>query len=144
MLQRSDSIIINVVCSIMVPFIQIFGIYVVFFAHYGAGGGFQGGVILAVGIILQRLYLGPEASYRKFPAQTALVLAGGGMLAYVLAGLVPVFLGGAFLDYAYFPIPGLSGASLRYISVYVIEVFIAAGVFGTLVLMFDVIAGGSE
>ncbi len=144
MLQRSDSMIVNVVCSIMVPFIQIFGIYVVFFAHYGAGGGFQGGVILAVSIILQRLYLGREASYRKFPARTALALAAGGMLAYVLAGLVPVLSGGAFLDYAYFPIPGLSGATLRYISVYVVEVFIAAGVFGTLVLMFDVIADGSE
>ncbi len=144
MLQRSESIIVSVICSIMVPFIQIFGIYVVFYAHYGAGGGFQGGVILAVSIILQRLYLGREASFSKFPAQTALVLAAGGMLAYVLAGFIPVIAGSGFLDYAYFPIPGLSGATLRYISIYAIEVFIAAGVFGTLVLMFDVIAGGSE
>ena len=142
MFQRSGSLIVSVVCSVMIPFIQLFGIYVVVYAHYGAGGGFQGGVILAVSIILQRLYLGQELSHRKFPPQAAAVLAAAGMSAYVLASLVPLLTGGAFLDFSHYPLPGLSGATLRYVSVYIIEGFIAAAVFGTLVFIFDVLAGG--
>ena len=139
--QRYQSIIVQTICSLLIPFIQLFALYVIFHGHYGPGGGFQGGVLLAVSFILQRLYLGTEVSYRKFPPKLAPVFAAIGMLIFVLAGLVPMVIGGAFLDYAYLPIPGISGAELRYLGILIVEVGIGLAVFGTLVLIFDNLIG---
>ena len=40
--QENDSLIIRVASRFMVPFIQLFGLYVVAHGHYSPGGGFQG------------------------------------------------------------------------------------------------------
>ena len=39
----------------VVPFMQIFGLYVIAHGHYSPGGGFQGGVILGASIILMAM-----------------------------------------------------------------------------------------
>ena len=139
--QRYQSIIVQTVCSLLIPFIQLFALYVIIHGHYGPGGGFQGGVLLAVSVILQRLYLGKAASYRKFPPKVAMVAAIVGMLIYVLAGIIPLFIGGSFLDYAYLPIPWVSGAELRSLGILIVEIGIGLAVFGTLVLIFDNLVG---
>ena len=139
--QRYQSIIIQTICSLLIPFIQLFAIYVILHGHYGPGGGFQGGVLLAVSILLQRLYLGKEVSYQKFPPKLALVLASIGMLIFGLAGIIPLALGGSFLDYAYLPIPWVSGAEMRYLGILIVELGIGLAVFGTLVLIFDNLIG---
>ena len=139
--QHYQSIIVQSICSILIPFIQLFGLYVIFHGHYGPGGGFQGGVLLAVSIILQRLYLGEQASHRKFPPNLATALAAVGMLIFVLAGIVAMLTGGSFLDYAYLPIPWIAGAELRSLGILIVEVGIGLAVFGTLVLIFDSLVG---
>lgn len=137
MIDRYESPIVQVVCSVLTPFIQLFALYVIMHGHYGPGGGFQGGVLLAVSIMLSRLYLGKEVSHRNFPPKLAVALAAIGMLLFVLAGLIPMVTGGVFLDYAYLPIPWVSGATLRYLGILIVEMGIALAVFGTLVLVFD-------
>jgi len=144
MIERHESVIVRSVCIVMVPFIQLFGLYVIVHGHYGPGGGFQGGVILAVSIILLRICLGKEVSYKKFPPKLAAVLAPAGMLLFMLIGLIPLATGGMFLDYAYLPIPGISGAALRFLGILIVEVGIGLAVFGTLVLLFDNLAGGKQ
>ena len=139
--QRYQSIIVQTICSLLIPFIQLFALYVIFHGHYGPGGGFQGGVLLAVSIILQRLYLGNEVSYQKFPPKMAPALAAVGMLIFGLAGIIPMVAGGSFLDYGYLPIPWVSGAELRYLGILIVEVGIGLAVFGTLVLIFDNLVG---
>ena len=136
-----QSIIVQTVCSLLIPFIQLFALYVIVHGHYGPGGGFQGGVLLAVSIILQRLYMGREISYRKFSPHLALVLAAVGMLIFVLTGIVTMFTGGSFLDYAYLPITWVSGAELRSLGILIVETGIGLAVFGTLVLIFDNLIG---
>lgn len=138
---QHQSIIVQTVCSLLIPFMQIFGIYVVIHGHYGPGGGFQGGVLLAVSIILQRLYLGREISLKRFPRQLALVLATSGMIIFMLCGLLPMLTGGSFLDYAYLGIPWVSGAELRSLGILIVEIGIGLTVFGTLVVIFDVLVG---
>ena len=138
------SVIVRIVCSIMVPFMQIFALYVVTHGHYGPGGGFQGGVILGASIILQRLYLGREVSHRKFAPNLAMMLGAIGMLIYMLTGLIPMITGGAFLDYGCLPISGATGASLRSLGILIVESSIALTVFGTMVLLFDRLVGGKE
>ncbi|OGO24855.1 MAG: hypothetical protein A2144_04090 [Chloroflexi bacterium RBG_16_50_9] len=137
MIESFKSVIIRIVCSAMIPFMQLFALYVIFHGHYGPGGGFQGGAILGVSIILQRLYLGQEVSYKRFPPKLAPVLGATGMLIYVLVGLLPLATGGSFLDYGHLPIPGISGAPLRSLGILIVEVGIGLSVFGTMVLIFD-------
>ena len=135
------SIIVQTVCSLIIPFIQIFALYVIFHGHYGPGGGFQGGVLLAVSIILQRLYLGEEASFKRFPKALAPSLSAIGMIIFGLAGVLPMLAGGSFLDYGYLVIPGVSGAELRSLGILIVEIGIGLAVFGTLVLIFDNLIG---
>ncbi|MBI2831328.1 MAG: sodium:proton antiporter [Chloroflexi bacterium] len=142
MIERYENVIIDIVCSVMVPLIQLFALYVVVHGHYGPGGGFQGGVLFAVSIILLRLCLGKEASHKKFPPKLAAALAASGMLVYMLTGLAPMAAGGAFLDYGHLPIPGVSGAELRFLGITIVEWSIAFSVCGTMVLLFDVLAEG--
>jgi multicomponent Na+:H+ antiporter subunit B len=138
---RYENVIVQVVCGVLTPFIQLFALYVIFHGHYGPGGGFQGGVLLAVSIMLSRLYLGKEVSHQKFPPKLALALGAIGMLVFALAGVIPMATGGMFLDYEYLPITWVSGASLRHLGILIVEIGIALAVFGTLVLIFDNLIG---
>jgi len=139
--ERYQSIIVQIICSLLIPFIQLFALYVIFHGHYGPGGGFQGGVLLAVSIILQRLYLGTEISYRKFPPKLGPALGAIGMLIFGLTGIIPMLFGGAFLDYGSLPIPWVHGAELRALGILIVEIGIGLAVFGTLVLIFDSLIG---
>ncbi|MFQ5996404.1 MAG: MnhB domain-containing protein [Dehalococcoidales bacterium] len=139
--ERYQSIIVQIICSLLIPFIQLFALYVIVHGHYGPGGGFQGGVLLSVSIILQRLYLGTEVSYQKFPPKLATVFAAIGMLIFGLAGIVPMVTGGSFLDYGNLPIFWVHGAELRALGILIVEIGIGLAVFGTLVLIFDNLVG---
>lgn len=144
MIQKYESIIIEVVCKALVPLIQLFGLYVIVFGHYGPGGGFQGGVILATSVILLRLCLGRERSYQKFPPVLATVLGVSGLLIFVGAGLVPLLFGGSFLDYAYLPGPDLEAAELRSFGITVVEAGIGLTVMGACILIFDSLVDGGR
>ena len=137
MIERHESVVVEVVSQAMVPLIQVFALYVITHGHYGPGGGFQGGVILAVSVILPRLSLGRAHSDRLFPPVLATWLAAIGMLIYVLAGLVPLLLGAEFLNYGYLPVPGVSGAALRSTGILIVELGIGLSVCGTMVTIFD-------
>jgi multicomponent Na+:H+ antiporter subunit B len=125
----------------MVPLIQIFGLYVITHGHYGPGGGFQGGVILAASMMLLRLTLGEEIEHRRFSPTTAAAVATAGILIYFAAGLLPLSQGGFFLDYAREPIPGLHGPELRSLGILIVEFRVGMVVWGTLVILFDHLIG---
>ena len=144
MLEPGKSIIVRVVCSALIPFMQLFALYVITHGHYGPGGGFQGGGIFGASIILQRLYLGSEVAYRKFPRTLAPVFGVIGMLIYTLAGLVPMAFGGMFLDYGHLPFPGMEEAALRGLGILIVEIGIGFSVCGTMVLLFDSLVGGKQ
>ena len=138
---RLHNPVVEGVSSFLVPFIQIFALYVITHGHYGPGGGFQGGVILAASMMLLRLTLGEEYEHRRFSPNLAGIIAAIGMLIYAFAGLVPLAWGGNFLDYAHLPIPGLSSAELRYNGILIVETGVGMVVWGTLVTLFDHLMG---
>jgi multicomponent Na+:H+ antiporter subunit B len=144
MTARYESIIANTVCRVMVPFMQVFAIYVVMHGHYTPGGGFQGGVILAASIALLRLTLGKERSHQKFPPKLATSLGTVGVLIFAGTGVLSFATGGAFLDYGYLTIPGISGAELRYLGILMVELGIALAVMGILISIFDRLIEGGD
>ena len=137
MITRYHNLIISLACRIIVPFILLFGIYIILFGHYSPGGGFQGGTILAAGVILTRLVLGKKATYKKFPPQLGLILGAIGLLIYGGTGMVALLAGGNFLDYSFLPIPGIESAERRYYGILFVEIGVALGVFGVLLSIFD-------
>lgn len=105
--------IIRVVAKLMMPFIVLFGLYVITHGEVGPGGGFQGGVIIAAAFILYGLVFGRDELARLVPHRLLDVLTAGGVLLYAGVGFACVLAGGHFLDYrALFPTWPALGLSL--------------------------------
>jgi len=133
------SVVVRVIGTLLGPFIMMFGVYIIAHGHYGPGGGFAGGVFIAVGAILPRLTLPESIAYQLFPRALGPLAAGIGMLLFLLIGVAPLLVGEAFLDYAAFDIPGMEPARMRYLGILIAEVAIGAAVFGSMLTIFDVL-----
>jgi multicomponent Na+:H+ antiporter subunit B len=92
-------LIIKTVCSILVPFIQLFGLYVIAHGDFSPGGGFQGGVIFGAGIILLAISFNLRHALETFTEKLLGYLAAAGVLIYSGIGVMCMILGGNFLDY---------------------------------------------
>lgn len=103
-LQRSaplaDQVLVRVVAKMAIPFILLFGLYVITHGELGPGGGFQGGVVVACAFILFALIFGRPALYRVLPPPVCDLLTGLGVLMYSGTGAACLLLGGNFLDYS--------------------------------------------
>jgi multicomponent Na+:H+ antiporter subunit B len=144
MSSRFDSVVVRTTCQLLLPFIQMFGIYVLFHGHYSPGGGFQAGAILAASLILSRLALRAESSRRLLSGASAVRLGAGGVLLFAAVGLLPLLRGGAFLDYAKLPLLGLSPAMARYYGILAVEFGVMLAVCGVMLSIFDDLAGAPE
>lgn len=143
MIGTYPSEVVRVVCALLSPFIAVFGLYIIAHGHYGPGGGFAGGVFVAVGVILPRLTLPETVAYRLFPASLAPLVGGLGMLAFLIVGTLPLLVGGSFLDYGAIEIAGMTEARVRYLGILIVEVAVGFAVFGAMVLIFDTLTGRS-
>lgn len=143
MIQPSDSPIIAVVSRALVPFIQMFALYVIFHGHYGPGGGFQGGAMLAASLILQRLSLGGQTAELQFKSSWATPVGAIGALFFAGVGIVALLFGGEYLNYSYLPL-GMNPPDLRSFGILFIEIGVAVALTGTLVAIFDDLVEGHE
>ncbi|WP_048077399.1 MnhB domain-containing protein, partial [Halorubrum sp. AJ67] len=101
----TESQVIMPTVKIVAPFAFTYGLFVTFHGGGSPGGGFQGGAIVAAVVFMIAFAFGIEAT-RQWLANTVIVgLAVGGTLVFAGIGLVPVALGGAFLQYELLPIP---------------------------------------
>lgn len=96
-----DQVVLRVVAKIMIPFILVFGLYVITHGEIGPGGGFQGGVILAAAFILYGMVFGKAALEEAVPSHIVLNVAAFGALLYAGVGVYTLLAGGNFLDYSY-------------------------------------------
>ena len=131
MKEVAPSIIVKVVWRRLVPFVQIFGLYVIMHGHSSPGGGFQGGVILASSFMLLVLCDGLDAVQQRFSVARAMVVTSTGVLLYAGVGVVSLFLGANYLDYGILP-----SAEPRSLGMLVIEVGVGITVTGALVSIF--------
>jgi multicomponent Na+:H+ antiporter subunit B len=93
----TNSLIVRVVSQKMVPFIVMFGAYIIFHGEVSPGGGFQGGVIIGSAFILCALAFDLKEG-RKRAGDTLLTIANSlGPSIYALCGLWAVVSGYTFL-----------------------------------------------
>jgi multicomponent Na+:H+ antiporter subunit B len=139
MIGAYPSEVVRVVCAVLSPFIAMFGVYIIIHGHYGPGGGFAGGVFVAMGAILPRLTLEEDVAYAIVPPNAGPIAGGVGMLAFLGTGVWPLLSGGAFLDYGAIELFGMAASRVRYYGILVVEIAVGLAVFGALVMIFDVL-----
>jgi multicomponent Na+:H+ antiporter subunit B len=144
MISPYDSVIVRTVAQVLIPFMQVFAAYVLFHGHYSPGGGFQAGSILAASVILARLTQRPLLARRVLTGDAAIRLGAAGVLAYGVVGLLPLLWGSTFLDYGAVEVPGFEPAKVRYYGILLVEIGVAAGVWGVMVSIFDDLAEAGE
>lgn len=95
----SDDAVFTLVTRLTVPFVVVYGVYVISHGELGPGGGFQGGVILASAYFIYALVHGVAPAQRVLPSRVTDVTAGLGVLIYAGVGVACLLLGADFLDY---------------------------------------------
>ena len=94
-----DDLIIKTTSRLIVPFSQLFALYVIAHGHHSPGGGFQGGVILGASIILYAISTNMRAGLTRVSEKQAVILCGLGVLIYAGTGMLCMLLGANYLDY---------------------------------------------
>ncbi|MGF3585427.1 MAG: MnhB domain-containing protein [Thermoplasmatota archaeon] len=117
--------IIRTASRILLPFILLFGIYVILYGHVSPGGGFQGGVILAMAVLLSVVIYGTNRFQKFIPYLSSVEIVGVSL--FVLIGILGIGSGKQFL------------ANLSTISL--LNIVIGLKVFAGLVLMYLFLIG---
>lgn len=89
-------IVINVI-NLLLPFVQIFGIYVILFGHISPGGGFAGGSILGASMIIYRFLNGTKKTDEKFKKNYLMKIISSALILYAMikgSVFVGAFFGG--------------------------------------------------
>jgi multicomponent Na+:H+ antiporter subunit B len=92
-----EDLIVRYVSRIVVPFVQLYGLYVVFHGHLSPGGGFSGGAIIGASMILYALSFNLAAGAKKVSHDFSMVMESSGGLIYAGVGLLAILLGANFL-----------------------------------------------
>ena len=129
--------VLDAAARLLVPYILLFALYVLFHGHYGPGGGFQGGTILAAAVILIRLVRGRQPGWGVDRRQ-AVILAVTGVIIYAGIGFTAILFGGRFLDYGALPLP-VPLPQARSLGILGIEIGVTIAVMGTMILIFDLL-----
>src|SRR5215475_5361897 len=97
---RPSSEIIQTGTQILVPLISIFAAYIIMNGHLTAGGGFQGGAVIASGVLLMLL---AYPQYRPGLEFLGIAESMAGAL-FVLAGIAGLIVADGFLDNRILPL----------------------------------------
>jgi multicomponent Na+:H+ antiporter subunit B len=127
MIYAHDSLIVQTLSRHLIPLIQLFGLYVLFFGQYGPGGGFVGGVIVGTSMIFGVLVFGLDAS-RSAIVKRVIHGDGVGLLIFAGVGGLCLIGGGEFLNYADLQIPGMEAPTRRYLGILLTQIGVATDV----------------
>jgi len=136
----TESQVIMSTVKFVSPFALTYGLFVTFHGGGSPGGGFQGGAIAAAVVFMIAFAFGIDATRRWLANAVVVGLAVGGALVFAAIGLVPVALGGAFLQYDLLPVPLLDPVKYGMEAVEILG--IATIVSGVLTGLFFVLASG--
>ena len=95
-----EDVIIQTACRLLIPFIQLYGLYVIAHGAESPGGGFQGGVILGASFILLSLAYDVDEVRKRVSEKRNLIFCSVGLFIYSGIGAVCLALGGNYLNYS--------------------------------------------
>lgn len=89
---RRRSVLFEIVARIVFPVLMLFSIYLMFVGHYLPGGGFAGGLVAGLALMVRYLAGGRSELDSAAPIDAGAVL-GSGLVLAAMAGVVPAVLG---------------------------------------------------
>ncbi len=129
--------IVKSITRLVIPFVQVYGIFIILNGHVSPGGGFSGGALLGTSLILYTLVFGAIKAKHKFSHKASEIAESGGILIFVTVGLIAIFVGMPFLTNlaAGFP-AGSAGAILSAGMIPIIMIGIGIKVASTMITLF--------
>jgi len=98
--KRNSSEILQTGTDFLIPLIFLFGVYIFVHGHLTPGGGFQGGVVIASGVLLMMLS-NISLKFNHLLLSSIESLSGA---FYVVIGVLGLVLAGGFLDNRFLPL----------------------------------------
>ena len=145
MIAYLEDVILQTVCRILVPFVQLYGLYVIAHGHHSPGGGFQGGVILGSSFILLCLAYDINEAKKRMTEKLCTVYCSVGLIVYSGIGVICLVLGGNYLNYSrlarFLPVNPVEARSLGVLGV---EIGVGITVMAVMVSLFLDLASGGE
>ena len=133
-----DQVVLRLVVKFLLPLILLFGLYVQFHGDFGAGGGFQAGVIFGTAFVLYDLVFGDGSARTVVPPQWLHRLAALGVLLYGGVGIYSLLAGRPFLDYSALAADPVHG---QHLGVLLVELGVGIAVFSVVLLIFYAFSG---
>ncbi|MCF7907738.1 MAG: hypothetical protein K9L86_02540 [Candidatus Omnitrophica bacterium] len=93
--EKGMSVIVKTITRLTVGIILLFGIYILSHGHVSPGGGFAGGVIIALSFIHLMLAYGKDAALKRMPKKAISFFEGFGAIMFLAIALLG-FTGGYF------------------------------------------------
>lgn len=145
--ERMDSlwtphdIILRTLCRFLIPFIQLFALYVIAHGHHSPGGGFQGGVILGASLILLAIAQDMRSALDRIRERTLAMLSVLGVTVYAGTGALCLILGSNFLDYAALArVLWVDPVAARSVGIFFVEIGVGMAVMGTMIVIYHNLA----
>lgn len=130
-------IIVKTTCRLIIPFIQIFALYVIAHGHHSPGGGFQGGVILGASIILLAIAFDMRAAMQRMGERLTAFLCVAGVFIFAGTGVLCMLYKKSYLDYsALMFVLGVDAASARSHGILMVEIGVGIAVMAVLVALY--------
>ncbi|MCL0060529.1 hypothetical protein M1N87_02350 [Dehalococcoidia bacterium] len=117
------TIVIKTIARVLVPFLQLFGFYIIVHGPVSPGGGFQGGVIVGASMILLALSYDLSSAETKVSHKVRIAMDSTGALLFAGIGLLGLLAGGVFLEYGIIPLP-MAAAEVRGLMILLVGVAI--------------------
>lgn len=136
-----NSKILEKVSEIIIPFIQVFGMYVIFFGHISPGGGFAGGTIIGASFILYRIVNGAEKSKEKLKYDLLIKVICFSLMAYGVLKGYSFINGGLELHLPNFPL-GTPGKIFSAGYLLPLNIFVGAVVSITMYFFYSLFSEG--
>ncbi|TWI76844.1 multisubunit sodium/proton antiporter MrpB subunit [Desulfobotulus alkaliphilus] len=129
--------IIQTTCRCLIPFLQIYSLYVLAHGHYSPGGGFQAGVVLGATIILLAISHNLKTSLKRMSERTAALWSIIGVFIFAGTGLLCLLLGMDYLNYEVLaPLLLSDEAMARSHSILIVEVGVTMAVMAVMVWIY--------
>ncbi|MBN2041786.1 MAG: Na(+)/H(+) antiporter subunit B [Spirochaetes bacterium] len=145
MINKSDDIIVMTIARLIIPFIQLYALYVLMHGHYSPGGGFQGGVILGASFILLIITHGIVEARKKISKKAITLFSSFGVFIYAGIGALCLILSGNYLDYGYLSkILHVDAAHARSLGILGVETGVGLAVMAVMVSIFINISSFGE
>lgn len=145
MIEQIEDVIVQTFCRLIIPFMQLFALYVIAHGHHSPGGGFQGGCILGASFILLCVAYDIREVKSRMTEKLNEIFCSLGVIIFGGIGVVCLILGANYLDYGILhKLLPVNIPAARSLGILGIEIGVGFAVMAAMISIFLNLASGGE